>query len=419
MFEMSFGRLGAKFFLLTFLSVPAHAGNLVGNGGLVINCSGGSGPLTLMPEFSALDFFEYNEEEKGIDSSLLGIAGDAEDIVSEVLLRLSRIDRPRASRYRHWLAKFREESQFQDIQLPRTMDAGRVQEIPDNCRLMQAVIQVTPRQNSSTRYIIDQMIWGKLSRIDQAGLIVHELVVRDAREEALLSTEMIRKFVRFLFSNLLLVSNHENYNKVLASSGLITSSISPRLAAARDALNNVLANRQFRSEPSTQLRNYGKETSDTQLEMYSGRLRVVGKNIEVPMTLKTSADVWLRNADGSRGMLLRSQSTSASGVLRVSELESSPVLFAKFDAGDDAFSTLPELGGVIDFATDKVVFRGHSAGYFDYKIGKVDSVLAKSEFVIEWSVRDGKLIQKIEVETDEINPQDWGRVGSLGFGWPW
>ncbi len=401
------------------LQTGVNAGQLVGNGGLVLHCPSGESSNQPLPVYMTLDFFEYRDAEDKIDTSLNEVPGDAEQIAGEVLLRLSRVDHVRASRYRYWLTKFKAESRLQDSELPRTMDAGRVAELPRHCQILQAIIQVTPRDASAPRYLIDRLLWDKLSHLDKAGLIVHEFVVRDAKDGDLLTTEDVRRFVRFLFSTSVIGVKPDDYGKVLAASGLAASSRSAKMAQVFEMCKAVLENRVLRVPQRTDLRYQGREIVRSSRDLKTGSVNFYGNTIEIPITMYNEADFWENKGSERLGGFLRAEKSRMSGTLRIFELASSDVIFASIQSTNERFVTMPQLQGIIQIVDKKITFKGHTAGFFDYKYGKNKATLARSRFSFEWFVEGSKINETMTIESFEVNQSDWTDKASLGLGWPW
>jgi len=216
--------------LLAVFSVNSkivYAGNLVGNGGLVVKCETKLGRPQSSPNNTAtnttvqyilLDFLQTFGKDPYADSLVQSAGGNPEVLVRGLIRRLGRLDQTRASKYIYWHNKFQNEVRYIEESLPRTMDAGLVEELPAGCELIQAVVQRKENSINESRYVIDASIWNELDTITKAGLIVHELVLRDALEQDLSDTQGVRKFVRFLFSQDLQVAGPTAYKEVLKES---------------------------------------------------------------------------------------------------------------------------------------------------------------------------------------------------------
>ena len=181
------------FFTLLFL-FPALAfaqgesagnGNEGGNGGDVVICRYGH----RMERPILLDYFEKRR------MPYLGNSNDAFEKVRFVLKKISAHDPIRARLYEEGLANFIAESFFiENTSLPDVRDEGWIpmhsrRRLARKCLKRQIVIQVwSPhfKENyqswkdlRSKRYFIDKILWDKLDSSNKAGLILHELMVRE------------------------------------------------------------------------------------------------------------------------------------------------------------------------------------------------------------------------------------------------
>lgn len=158
---------------LLFLSaLPAQAGQ-EGNGGDVIVCADGSVML--------LDRYEA-DQMRGIvfDDSLVG--ANAVATVANALQRYASIDSLRASAYQSRLNEFMSQTRFvNDAGLIDIPDSQHLN-VPTGCSVKQAAVQRKPVFPQDPFYVIDNTIWQALSVKDQAGLILHEIVYREAIE---------------------------------------------------------------------------------------------------------------------------------------------------------------------------------------------------------------------------------------------
>lgn len=165
--------------LFVFFGFSSHliAGTETGNGGDVLVCPN---------RIELLDFYEAEiRHEKLIKDS-----GVNEWVIAEKILQRLHKNNPTRSRvYLEGLKNFQAEIEFTEKQeLPDIPDQGDIP-IPRGCELKQIVIQAPPKipddySNWKTvqpnRYKIDLNLWLKLSPNQKAGLITHELLLREA-----------------------------------------------------------------------------------------------------------------------------------------------------------------------------------------------------------------------------------------------
>jgi hypothetical protein len=204
-------------YIMLFLSSGfATAGTSVGNGGLVVSCASESGP----PRLRVLDFVEAEIRWKlTMNDKLIGQSPFA--IVSSVIEKMSIFDPARANILRLRLKSFLSEADFmENIELSRTDDEHNIL-VPKNCIILQAVIQAAPLFPEERLYNISADIWNKMDQqpIEQAGLIMHELLYREGIELGQTNSKRIRYFTAILFSTKFDEFSHKDYLQLLESVG--------------------------------------------------------------------------------------------------------------------------------------------------------------------------------------------------------
>lgn len=181
---------------LLFYSVLSLAGgDWVGNGGNVISCGN---------SLRLLDYFEADEQRR-IPLELGPNHMSFQQKVYYVLHRLEDVNPTRAKMYKKWFRTFDEETQwfFVGKFLP-IRDSGVVI-IPEECEIKQVAMQ---RPNAlimpgDQRYVIDLRLFEKLSEDDKAGLVLHELIYREAIELGIASSPGVRYFNQVISSYLM------------------------------------------------------------------------------------------------------------------------------------------------------------------------------------------------------------------------
>jgi hypothetical protein len=408
------------FLLLALSGGAALAGNLVGKGGMLVSCTLPD-PDESQKYYELLDFFELRQQRKMIGEDLINSAGITEkEIVIKVIRKLSRVDRIRASRYRYWLEKFSREVSFVDNSLPRTMDAGLTLELPNECELVQAVVQVAPEHEGDPRYFVDSAIWSALPTLQRAGLILHEFVIRDAKDQGVETTEGIRRFIGFLFSNDIEMVSEQGYQEQLKASELSASSLSAPVINCKNVISGILANQVIKSEFKGQKRNFGTEEADGARELQSYDLRISGGELALPMLVKTRGVVYSVAGDGSASRrVLRLQESTKGLVLRIFQRRASDILFANIEPyeSNGALSQSGTISGTVTCSPDGVRFIGEDVGVVDYQIGTGQFVLAKSSYSIEWSRVDDVLGEAAVVTTFSVDPVTLEKKAVIGTGW--
>lgn len=181
---------------LLFYSVMSLAGgDWVGNGGNVIACG---------DSLRLLDYYEA-EEQRRIPLDLGPEHMSFQQKVYYVLHRLENVNPTRAKMYKKWFRTFDEETQWFFIGKFLPIRDSGVVIIPEECEIKQVAIQ---RPNAlimpgDQRYVIDLRLFEKLSEDDKAGLVLHELIYREAIELGIASSPGVRYFNQVISSYLM------------------------------------------------------------------------------------------------------------------------------------------------------------------------------------------------------------------------
>ena len=413
LYRRRFSALKALTLILLFSQAHAYAGNLVGNGGLLVKCDN-----FIDRSHQLLDFFEANDSQT-VDGDLLSQGANEYEITRAVINRLSRIDRVRASRYLYWATTFSREVDFLETPLQRTMDAGLVPELPQDCEIVQGAVQKKSVVEGESRYLINLPAWETSPIMDRAGLIIHELVVRDALAQGFDTTEGVRRYVRFLFSRDLLVVNNEGYQSQLRAAWLSSSIFSSKMHACRESLASSFVNRNFLTQSSTNSRNYGAESATTNRYVSTDFLSIRGNEIIVPMQVSTRSLIYASpRASDDTPRLLRSGESSRRMRLRIYEYQSSPYIFGALESVDPELdgSRRTTISGIVECSESSVRFKGQDLEFVEYKVAGNEFVLTKSSYDLEW--RRDSLEEKSSIETHRIDPVTLQKVDVIGDGWP-
>ncbi|MBV2169341.1 MAG: hypothetical protein KUL82_11610 [Bdellovibrio sp.] len=168
-------------------------GDWVGNGGNIVQCGAGA-------RMQLLDYYET--EMRGLNIDLGNETVTYIDKVQYVLKRLSKINPGRAEKYRVWAHQFLQEIQWiDDSNIRPIKDIGPVI-LPEGCELIQTVSQYPDEQipPGGKRYAISQKVWNHLSEEDKAGLVLHELIYREAILNKQISSLKVRFFTGLISS---------------------------------------------------------------------------------------------------------------------------------------------------------------------------------------------------------------------------
>ncbi len=185
----------------------------VGNGSGSIICLKPSGEIR---KVRLLDYYVGETLMPDLKRELTG--KDAYEMVASALARTQPVDRDRAERYFKHLKEFKDEMQMlTNMHLPSTQDWGLVP-LENGCRIEQLAIQRKPIFPSEKRYLINQDLWNQLPDEDRAGLILHEIIYREAIElghKDSIKTRYLNIFLSSSEMNLISKSNYDNRVKGL------------------------------------------------------------------------------------------------------------------------------------------------------------------------------------------------------------
>ncbi len=173
----------------------AFAGGSVGNGGDGIVCRSGT-----KPEVETLDLYEARTM-RGITAELGGPQLSWRDKLDIALTRLEKIDHFRAAHYQDRLNTFLSEASFiPGIKLIDIPDSQQVI-LPSQCTIEQVAIQKPPQFPGDAYYVVNKDLWDLMSTDNQAALVLHEIVYREAIEFGHQNSISARYFNSLVLSN--------------------------------------------------------------------------------------------------------------------------------------------------------------------------------------------------------------------------
>jgi len=159
--------------LMTFFSLSARADNWYerGNGGFLLSCKN--------QKDRALDLYEIEDRLKGNTLDLTH-ASDVQERVNYLLSKLQRWNHERAELYGLWSTRFlKGDSEFKSGKdLSPINDVG-LGFVPPGCELKQVIFQRPPSGLNQRLYTINSDLWQGLDVINQAAMMVHELIYRE------------------------------------------------------------------------------------------------------------------------------------------------------------------------------------------------------------------------------------------------
>lgn len=197
----------------------------VGNGGNAVLC-----PATHSAEL--LDYYEARIL-RNMNVSMGG-AKEAVAVAQFVVQRLKKISPLRALAYQKYIKSFISESRFlKGVELVEVNDSGHIF-LPNNCKIVQVALQKAPMFPGDGRYVINQDVWDQMPVSSQAGLILHEVIYREALEfgsydsravrylNSILAADLLSTYTKTRFAQLMIdigFSAYEDFGTVLKSDG--------------------------------------------------------------------------------------------------------------------------------------------------------------------------------------------------------
>lgn len=156
-------------------SFAGEGGANVGNGGDGVLCTDVNGNKTV----ELLDYYEARVL-RGISPNLGDPTLSVDEQVELLLSRLAPVSPLRAEQYLRQAKAFMSETAFvPGARLVDVPDSNHMV-IPENCAVIQVVIQQKIRFKQDKRYIVDEDIWNLMDNANKAGMIVHEVIYREA-----------------------------------------------------------------------------------------------------------------------------------------------------------------------------------------------------------------------------------------------
>lgn len=183
------------------LAPVAFGGVLIGNGGHALVCRDPDRRIR------SAELFDYYEAR--VQSGLVAKLGDDAlpypDKVRIALARLAVHSPKRAARYLEQAQSFVADATFlspEEARLrpipDRDADVGNLIEAPPGCAIEQLAIQHIPKYPSDKRYFVQAEIWSALDEQSRAGLVLHEVIYREALDSFQTNSLNARYFNAFL-----------------------------------------------------------------------------------------------------------------------------------------------------------------------------------------------------------------------------
>ena len=226
---ITFSRTLARFSLFILVFALAHCGELleksgkinplkqdgyeVGNGGVVVVCRDARDGVESV---ELLDFYEARLKLHDFRPSLGPANWDIDTKVAFALSRLARLDQVRSSEYQVEARKFFPNTLFSaSLRLPDTKDYGEVPPLGKGCRIEQLAVRKKPILKGEIEYTIHEPYWKKLSVDEKAGLVLHEIVYKDAIRLGQKNSVKVRTLVAVVASDRIEGMTPSDYNQLM------------------------------------------------------------------------------------------------------------------------------------------------------------------------------------------------------------
>ena len=157
-------------------SKASKKGGLVGNGGGTVVCRDETHRIKTI---QLLDYYE-SMLHPGMKIDIQNLSGDWKAKANAVIERVRAKSEMRYQLYSKWLEKFESERLLlEGVQFSTVADSGYIG-VPIGCAFEQAAIQRRPNFSEDPRYFINSELWNAMDDSQKAGLVLHEIIYREA-----------------------------------------------------------------------------------------------------------------------------------------------------------------------------------------------------------------------------------------------
>jgi len=180
---------------------------VTGLGADAVTCTDAAGAATV----EVLDIYE-TRNLRNRQVSMGDPALTFQDKIEIALDRLDNLDIDQAEIYRQAARAFMEQAAFlPGVELEDVPDTGEVMLLPANCKMQQLVVQTEPRFPSDTVFVVAKDLWDLLDEDSKAGVVLHEVIYREAHKLGHEDSYAVRYFLSLLTSNYLATTSVKNY----------------------------------------------------------------------------------------------------------------------------------------------------------------------------------------------------------------
>jgi len=176
--------------------IPLDGGGAVGNGGGTVVCRNADQSIKSV---ELLDFFEARVV-RGITIDISTFPGNWKAKAQTVIDRLGAQSMLRQKIYSLWLNSFESDRKIlQGVTFNNVPDAMNIG-VPKGCEFEQAALQIIPRFPGDFRYYLNDELWAAMDDNQKAGLVLHEIVYREALAYGQTDSVASRYFVGLISS---------------------------------------------------------------------------------------------------------------------------------------------------------------------------------------------------------------------------
>ena len=207
--------------LISLITLSSHvfAGVHIGNGGDVVACGEGASV-----QYELLDFYEARTL-RDIPLDLGAPTLTTADKVALALSRLAKVDPLRSQRYQNWAQGFDHDTKFLSAVVLVDVPDSEHPSLPEGCRIEQVAIHREPLFPQDRRYTVNKDIWDHLDNDNRAGLMLHEMIYREADGFNIENSIGVRYINSLIFSGLMDQTSVPEYVSFLEKVGFGTASI--------------------------------------------------------------------------------------------------------------------------------------------------------------------------------------------------
>lgn len=177
-------------FFISFSSACYAQTNKVGNGGNGVFCSNSTTPSSKL-----LDFYESKINIPIKENNAYVVANNYINKLEKIAPKLHSI-------YQKRLSEIQNEIEFEsDAKLVPISDSKHlIMPIATECEILQVAIRKARVIKNEKRFLIQKDLWDKLSVVDQAGLLTHEIIYEHFSRPGDEDSINTRKINSFLYS---------------------------------------------------------------------------------------------------------------------------------------------------------------------------------------------------------------------------